>query len=298
MVTVKEELERALQLASGNSGLPPIIPPGSSSLCGPPNPSDTSGPSMSSDCIGLLRMSSSFSVNSSHSCSKVKSEALEVENPRGHEEDASSETGLYSSLSSPKPSCPNFLFTGGNSSMVETNMRLVQLERVEVDPKDAEPAQLIPGHMEETRPKKVGPPCDFGLKKAGSSRKEKVKCDECGKSVSKRHLLNHKRIVHRGETPHKCLVEDCGMMFALPRGLSDHQRVSHGYPKLRCRVEGCGSEFLFRSKSDAHGRTHRAKTECDECGKMMYTSNLSTHKTFEKGSSQGRKTISMQGEGL
>ena len=68
------------------------------------------------------------------------------------------------------------------------------------------------------------------------------------------------------------------MMFALPRGLSDHQRVSHGYPKLRCRVEGCGSEFLFRSKSDAHGRTHRAKTECDECGKIMYTSNLSTHK--------------------
>ena len=108
MVTVKEELERALQLASGNSGLPPIIPPGTSSLCGPPNPSDTSGPSMSSDCIGLLRMSPSFSVNSSHSCSKVKSETLEVENPRDHEEDASSGTGLYSSLSRTKSSTFSF----------------------------------------------------------------------------------------------------------------------------------------------------------------------------------------------
>ena len=195
MVTVKEELERALQLASGNSGLPPIIHPGSSSLCGPPNPSDTSGPSMSSDCIGLLRMSSSFSVNSSHSCSKVKSEALEVENPRGHEEDASSETGLYSSLSSPKPSCPNFPFTGGNSSMVETNMRLVQLERVEVDPKDAEEVPMRPGHMKETRAKKIG---SSGERRTEGWGRIKVKCDECDKSLSKACLLNHKRINHRG----------------------------------------------------------------------------------------------------
>ena len=104
MVTVAEEVQRALQLASVNNGLHlPIIPPGTSSLCGPPNPSETSGPSMSPDHIGPLQMSPAFSVNSSHSCSnslaKVKVEAVEVEEPRSHQEDAGTGTGRFSSWS-------------------------------------------------------------------------------------------------------------------------------------------------------------------------------------------------------
>ena len=103
MVTVKEELERALQLASRNSGLPSIIPPGLSSLCAPTNQSETSGPSMSPDHIGPLQMSPAFSVNSSHSCSnslaKVKVEAVEVEESRGHQEDAYTWAGFFSTWS-------------------------------------------------------------------------------------------------------------------------------------------------------------------------------------------------------
>ena len=70
MVTVAVEIERALQLASVNNGspVPPIIPPGNSSMCGPPtNPSETSGPFLSPDRIGPLQMSPAFSLNSSHS---------------------------------------------------------------------------------------------------------------------------------------------------------------------------------------------------------------------------------------
>ena len=101
MVTVEEELERALQLSSGNvyNGFQSILPTGTSSLCAPPNPSETSGPSMSPDHIGPLQMSPAFSVNSSHSRSnslaKVKIETVEVEELRSHQEDA----GLFSSWS-------------------------------------------------------------------------------------------------------------------------------------------------------------------------------------------------------
>ena len=77
MVTVAVEIERALQLASVNNGTPvsPIIPPGNSSMCGPPtNPSETSGPFLSPDRIGPLQMSPAFSLNSSHSqCFQKKS---------------------------------------------------------------------------------------------------------------------------------------------------------------------------------------------------------------------------------
>ena len=166
--------------------------------------------------------------------------------------------------------------------MVEMKKCWVQLQRVQVALKTNEQVQMSQGHMEETRSKADVASGEHGPKMAKqhateSLGKDKVKCEECGKSVSKRHLLNHKRIVHRGETPHKCLVEDCGMMFALPRGLSDHQRGSHGDPKLRCRVQGCGSEFLFRHDFHNHERTHESKSECDECGKNMAPRHLPTH---------------------
>ena len=118
--------------------------------------------------------------------------------------------------------------------MVEEKKCWVQLECVEVVLKNTEQVHMSPGHMEEDRSKTDGAPGELRLKKAKQgttelSGRDKVKCDECGKFVSKKHLPKHKRIVHRGETPHKCTVEDCRMRFALPRGLSDHQRVNHGY---------------------------------------------------------------------
>ena len=178
----------------------------------------------------------------------------------------------------------------------------VQLQQVEVALKNTEQVQMRPGHMEESRPKKVGPPGELRLKKARKHPNDalgrgKVKCDECGKSLSKSTLQRHKRVVHRGEVPYKCWVGDCGMEFANTSSLSNHKRLNHGYPKLRCKVEGCGSEFLIRSQFDYHRQTHKGKIECDECGKSIYSKNFSTHKKLVH---KGEKpyAICMQVNGL
>ena len=99
MVTVKEEFERALQLARRNSELL-LGPP---SLCSPPNPSETSGPSMSPGHIGQVQMSPPCSLNSLDSSAKAKLEALEVEESRSSQEDAvaGTGTGQISDLSEP-----------------------------------------------------------------------------------------------------------------------------------------------------------------------------------------------------
>ena len=286
-MTVADELERAVQLSSGNlnNGLPPIAPPGTSSLCGPPpNPAETSGPSLSPECIGPLQLSPAFTSQScSNSLAKVKVEALEVEEARGHQEDAGMGTGHFSNWFQIRIINHIWHFPGGIRSMVEEKKCWVQLERVEVVLKNTEQIQMRPGNMEETRSKKTGTPGEFGPKKAKqdpteSRSMDKVKCDECGKYLSKACLMHHKRTVHRGEKPSKCWVEGCGIGFANSRALADHKRVNHGYPKLKCKVEGCGSEFLFQHASEAHSRTHESKSACDECGKRMSRHHLSTHK--------------------
>jgi len=182
-------------------------------------------------------MSPAFSLNSSHtysdSLSKVKTE--EVEEPRGFQEDAG-------------------IGTGGNGSMVEKMRCWVQLEQVEVVLKDTEQVQMSPGHMEETRPKKVGTLGELGPK--------------------------HKqaRPYPTEETPFKCWVGDCGKILSGNRALYDHKRVHHGYRKLKCKVEGCGSEFLLQRKFDNHRQNHQGKTECDECGKYLSKECLLDHK--------------------
>ena len=286
MVTVADELERAVQLSRGNR-LSPMITPGPPSLCDTPhNPSETSGPSLSPERIGPLQMSSAFSLNSTQSCfnslAKVKVEALEVEEPRGHQGDAGTDgTGSFWLVQNQDIHILPSL--GGISNLVEEKKCWVQLERVEVVLKNTEQVQIRSEHREETGSKKIGTPGGLGPKKAKqgpaeSPDRDKVKCDECGKSLSKKCLLNHKKIVHRGEAPFKCWVEDCGLGFASSRGLADHKRVNHGHPKMRCKVEGCGSEFLFCREFENHGRSHESKSECEECGKIMYRHHLSTHK--------------------
>ena len=118
MVTVVEELERALQLASGNLGniesirhlCPPgpVENPGSYSVFGPLNPRGTStsaAPSPGSHTSNSsldpnqLRRSPAFLLSSpnnhSTSLTEVKSEpAVELEEPRYHPVDVGTEEGL------------------------------------------------------------------------------------------------------------------------------------------------------------------------------------------------------------
>ena len=121
MVTVVEELERALQLASGNLGnvntthplCPPgpVEPPGPSSLFRPPKPHGTRTPAAtappgshtSRSSLNSTQLGSSptslFSSSNNHSIgvAEVKSEpAVEVEEPRDHPVKMVTEKGLSS----------------------------------------------------------------------------------------------------------------------------------------------------------------------------------------------------------
>jgi len=258
MVTVAEELDRALQLASGISDSSTSSPPGPPSLCTPDDPLDTSGPSMSPDCIGPLQMSPAFSVNSSLSCSnsmvKVKDEAVEVEEPRKENQEETS------------------IGTGGKSSLMERKICSVQLQRVAVVPKGTGQVQMRPGHMEEARSK---------MKSQGGV---KVKCDECGKGMSPGHLSTHKKLVHKGEKPYECRVTDCTERFSRSAGLGDHRRTAHGYPKLKCKVEDCGSEFsVLCDLRNHHTREHYSKIQCTQCGKIVRKHTLHHHMKFVHG---------------
>ena len=271
MVTVAEELDRALQLASGISDSSTSSPPGPPSLCTPDDPLDTSGPSMSPDCIGPLQMSPAFSVNSSLSCSnsmvKMKDEAVEVEEPRKeNQEETSIGTGLFSSWSNKTHILP---FPGGKSSLMERKICSVQLQRVAVVPKGTGQVQMRPGHMEEARSK---------MKSQGGV---KVKCDECGKGMSPGHLSTHKKLVHKGEKPYECRVTGCSERFSRSEGLGDHGRTAHGHPMLKCKVEDCGLEFsAVRDLRSHHIRAHYLEVECTQCGKIVKKHTMLYHMKF------------------
>jgi len=269
MVTVAEELDRALQLASGTSGLSTSSPPVTPSLCRPSDPHDTSGPPMSPDHIGPLQMSPAFSVNSSLSRSnslvKEKDEAVEEEESRDHQE----ETGI-----------------GGKSSLMENKFCSVQLQRVAVVPNTGQ-VQMRPGHIEETRSKKIGGARgEIGAKEAEqhstkSQSRVKVKCDECGKEMRPSHLSRHKKLVHMGEKPYECRVNGCSERFSRSEGLGDHGRTAHGHPMLKCKVEDCGLEFsAVRDLRSHHIRAHYLEVECTQCGKIVKKHTMLYHMKF------------------
>ena len=95
----------------------------------------------------------------------------------------------------------------------------------------------------------------------GKSCRVKVKCDECGKYLSEmKALLNHKSLVHRGENPISCKVNDCLKRLSSDSKLGDHMRKEHGFPKLKCKIEGCESEFSSINEFRRHQYTHQDQT--------------------------------------
>merc|ERR1719342_1684203 len=95
--------------------------------------------------------------------------------------------------------------------------------------------------------------------------KDKVKCDECGHYVSKKYLVVHKNITHRGHRAFACKVSNCEERFSTTFKLADHKRAAHDFAKLRCNVEGCGLEFLMRPELVSHTRRNH-QIECGVAG--------------------------------
>ena len=84
----------------------------------------------------------------------------------------------------------------------------------------------------------------------------KVECDECGKSFTdKKRMHWHKKIIHRGERL-LCKVVDCEKTFRGYNTRENHMRMVHGRPMLRCKFEGCPSEFYSDRGLNYHHNAH------------------------------------------
>ena len=283
-----EELKRAVQIASGfqGTGSPLHHPcPSGMSL----KTLHTSEPTSSPACIEQLSRSPAFSLNCSHSRSNNSPEVK-------------LEPGC-TLVSAPVIEVP-----GHKSSVQDSKNGWFQLGQVKTESKDDEQARTrnigVPDECaweEEchshlavpqtlSRVKVKCDECGKYLSKKGllnhkravhrGEKPAKVKCDECGRYLSKTCLLTHKRIMHRGEKPFCCKINDCNERFYLEAKLGDHKRKEHDHPKLKCKAEGCESEFLVFNEFKRHQNTHQTMVECEECGKKLIQKNLSEHKKF------------------
>ena len=111
-------------------------------------------------------------------------------------------------------------------------------------------------------------------RKVGSN---KVECEQCGKRITKRHLLHHKRTVHNYVTV-KC--GHCGKQVRKHYLMQHIQDVHKPKPKPKCDV--CQKEISM-SNLARHRKTHKPKPKCDVCQKEISLSNLARHrKTHRK----------------
>jgi len=264
-ITVAEELKRAVQIASGFQGTvntvkgtvntvegtsdavygtvttgPPLHPSSPESMLDSSKTAHTSEPA----CLEQLSMSPAFSLNSSHSqsnsLSKVKLEPGD---------DFGAEIGTKS-----MQEATHCQLHFGQLKTESGDNELAGLQNVDTQDEKS------PSHLHVPR------------------SRDKVKCDECGLYLSKNCLLNHKRIVHRGEKPFCCKIDDCNERFHLAAKLGDHKRKEHNYPKLKCKAEGCESEFSLFNEYKRHQDTHQIMIECEECGKRLSQRYLREHK--------------------
>ncbi|XP_072843566.2 zinc finger protein 202 isoform X2 [Pogona vitticeps] len=92
---------------------------------------------------------------------------------------------------------------------------------------------------------------------------KKVKCEVCGKSISKPHMSIHKQI-HTGEKPYEC--SSCGKGFRRREYLKAHQSVHTEEKAYKC-VE-CGKDFKYKKNMTLHQKLHTWKKlwESSECG--------------------------------
>ena len=180
-------------------------------------------------------MSPAFSVNSFEN---VKAEP--VEDSSYHQEEAGTKKVI--SFTSLRENPDDEIL---KRSLFETKKCLVQLEQTELE--------VGSGDNKEAGPEKSHEQCEPALEvghteakthAAKHQGKDKVKCDECGKYVSKKFLMIHKSSLHKVQKPIECKVNGCEQRFSTWVRLSDHKRATHDFPKVKCNVEGCGAEFL------------------------------------------------------
>ncbi|XP_053567734.1 zinc finger protein 567-like isoform X2 [Bombina bombina] len=107
-------------------------------------------------------------------------------------------------------------------------------------------------------------------------------CSDCGKCFTRKsHLITHHKI-HTGEKPFSC--SECGKCFNHKSNLIMHQKMHTGEKAFSCY--DCGKCFTWKSDLIRHQKIHTGEKafSCSHCGKCFtQKSNLIRHQIIHTG---------------
>ena len=114
------------------------------------------------------------------------------------------------------------------------------------------------------------------------SARDRLRCDDCGKSFSQHSYLTVHMLNHLGIAPYQCST--CQQCFSTSTQLRKHERSHSGALPYPCSV--CGRLFAETNLLKMHMRIHTGDRPyvCPYCGKAFgHPSTLRTHKRIHTG---------------
>eukprot|EP00071_Canis_lupus_P025666 XP_022259223.1 uncharacterized protein LOC102155336 [Canis lupus familiaris] len=124
--------------------------------------------------------------------------------------------------------------------------------------------------------------CGSGKDSMIQEEENTFKCNECGKTFNKKHLLAGHEKIHSGVKPYECT--ECGKTFIKSTHLLQHHMIHTGERPYECME--CGKAFNRKSYLTQHQRIHSGEKpyKCNECGKAFtHRSNFVLHKRRHSG---------------